>query len=65
LENLEKLHAEKKSLTRLSLADKKKSDNPVGSSTDSPNRNKSPEELMDEARQALIKTDLQTASPEI
>ncbi|MBD2777455.1 tetratricopeptide repeat protein [Iningainema tapete] len=60
LENVDKLHAERESLTRVSLAEKKKSDNPIGSSTDSPNR-KSPEELMDEARQALRKADLQTA----
>lgn len=61
LDNVDKLYADKKSLTSVSLAVKKKSDNPIGSSTDSSNRNKSPEELMDEARQALRKTDLQTA----
>ncbi|MBW4498710.1 MAG: tetratricopeptide repeat protein [Scytonema hyalinum WJT4-NPBG1] len=61
LENIDKLYAQEKSLSVLSLGAKKQQENPTGSSTDSPERKKSPEQLTNEARQALRKGDLKTA----
>ncbi|MDZ8091575.1 MAG: tetratricopeptide repeat protein [Nostoc sp. DedQUE05] len=62
LETIDKIHAEIISLTKLSIVENSQTDkNPIGSSNVSPEQKKLPEVLMDEARQALGKGDLQTA----
>ncbi len=62
LETIEKIHVETISITKLSVVENSQTDeNPINSSTVSPDRKKSPEVLMDEARQALGKGDKQKA----
>ncbi len=61
LANIEQLNAKRKNLNTLQLVLNQLPENPVGSSTESPNRKKSPEELTNEARLALRKGDLKTA----
>lgn len=61
LASIEQLNAKRKNLNTLQLVLNQLPENPVGSSTESPNRKKSPEELTNEARLALRKGDLKTA----
>ncbi|NJM73621.1 MAG: hypothetical protein HC862_27825 [Scytonema sp. RU_4_4] len=62
LETINKIHVEKKALARLSLVENRETnENPLNSSTISPERRKSPDVLMSEARQDVRKGNLRAA----
>jgi tetratricopeptide (TPR) repeat protein len=60
LQAVEEINTAKKSVNSQIFGAKTSVENPIGSSTDSPN-NKSPQELIDEALQVLSKSDVQAA----
>ena len=61
LVSIQQLDANQHNLDKLELVQKETIDNPVGSSTVSNNRKKTPAKLMEEARLALRKGDFRTA----
>lgn len=61
LEQVEQLYVDTKKVTTPSSSKSEETEDPLGSSESSPDMQKSPHQLMNEAREALRKSDLQTA----